>query len=125
MRVRACVRACVCAHAHQLTNQRRWSFFPPSKFTLHFFFLEDNIAPMLCIGESKDEYTAGLNTAVCATQLSKDLRHAKKKIIYDQTSLSKLSHCTTQHWFCKGAVWSFFEKKKYQKMKSVLHHTAL
>jgi len=72
---------------------------------------------MLCIGESKDEYTAGLNTAVCATQLSKDLRHAKKKKIYDQTNLSKLSHCTAQHWYCKGAVWSFFGKKNKKNTK--------
>jgi len=41
--------------------------------------LKEGMSPMLCIGESKEEYEAGLNTAVCATQLSKDLRGVTKE----------------------------------------------
>ncbi|CAN0377550.1 unnamed protein product, partial [Phaeothamnion confervicola] len=29
--------------------------------------------PILCIGESKEEYEAGLNKEICAVQLGKDL----------------------------------------------------
>eukprot|EP00611_Tribonema_gayanum_P026837 TRINITY_DN6489_c0_g1_i1.p1 TRINITY_DN6489_c0_g1~~TRINITY_DN6489_c0_g1_i1.p1 ORF type:complete len:306 (-),score=91.76 TRINITY_DN6489_c0_g1_i1:120-989(-) len=36
--------------------------------------LDHNMMPILCIGESKEEYDAGLNKAVCAIQLSKDLK---------------------------------------------------
>jgi len=41
--------------------------------------IAQGLNPMLCIGESKDEYEAMLNTAVCATQLSKDLRGVSKE----------------------------------------------
>jgi len=36
--------------------------------------LQDGLKPVLCIGESKDEYEAGLNQQVCAIQLLKDLQ---------------------------------------------------
>jgi hypothetical protein len=106
-------------HAHELNKSaslkgKKSRQRPSIEIYSSFFFLEDNIAPMLCIGESKDEYTAGLNTAVCATQLSKDLRHEKKKT-YDQTNLSELSHCTTQHWLCNCV--DFFSKQKHKQVK--------
>ena len=41
--------------------------------------IAQGINPMLCIGESKDEYEGGLNTAVCASQLSKDLQGVTKE----------------------------------------------
>lgn len=36
--------------------------------------LKDGLKPLLCIGESKEEYEAGLNQQVCAIQLLKDLQ---------------------------------------------------
>lgn len=36
--------------------------------------LQDGLRPLLCIGESKEEYEAGLNQQVCAIQLLKDLQ---------------------------------------------------
>eukprot|EP00958_Prasinococcus_capsulatus_P004326 scaffold401_cov399-Prasinococcus_capsulatus_cf.AAC.10 len=36
--------------------------------------LEANLSPIICVGESKDEYEQGLVDAVCAVQLSKALR---------------------------------------------------
>jgi len=41
--------------------------------------INQGIYPMLCIGESKDEYEGGLNMAICAAQLSKDLRGVTKE----------------------------------------------
>lgn len=35
--------------------------------------IAEGLTPILCIGESKAEYDAGLNQEVCANQLSKDL----------------------------------------------------
>lgn len=40
--------------------------------------LNEGLKPMLCIGESKEEYEAKLNTAICANQLSKDLKGVTK-----------------------------------------------
>ncbi len=37
------------------------------------------LKPLLCIGETKDEYEAGLNTMVCAMQLSKGLKGVSKQ----------------------------------------------
>jgi triosephosphate isomerase (TIM) len=37
--------------------------------------LQDGLKPLLCIGESKEEYEAGLNQQVCAIQLLKDLQN--------------------------------------------------
>lgn len=36
--------------------------------------LKDGLHPVLCIGESKEEYEAGLNQQVCAIQLLNDLK---------------------------------------------------
>lgn len=36
--------------------------------------LQDGLKPVLCIGESKEEYEAGLNQQICAIQLLKDLQ---------------------------------------------------
>jgi len=36
--------------------------------------LESNITPILCIGESKEEYDLGLNKEVCTLQIKKDLK---------------------------------------------------
>lgn len=36
--------------------------------------LKDGLKPVLCIGETKAEYEAGLNQKVCATQLMEDLK---------------------------------------------------
>jgi triosephosphate isomerase len=35
--------------------------------------LKDGLRPVLCIGESKSEYEAGLNQEICGIQLMKDL----------------------------------------------------
>jgi triosephosphate isomerase len=35
--------------------------------------LKDGLHPVLCIGESKDEYMKGLNQKVCGDQLAADL----------------------------------------------------
>ena len=35
--------------------------------------LEDDLKPVLCIGETKDEYEAGLCESICKVQLAKDL----------------------------------------------------
>lgn len=35
---------------------------------------ESGMTPIVCIGESKEEYELGLNEAICTTQLAKDLR---------------------------------------------------
>lgn len=36
--------------------------------------LKEGLKPVLCIGETKEEYDAGLNQEVCAVQLLKDLK---------------------------------------------------
>ncbi|CAM9197419.1 unnamed protein product, partial [Discosporangium mesarthrocarpum] len=36
--------------------------------------LNHNMKPILCVGESKDEYEAGLVKSICAIQLAKDLK---------------------------------------------------
>jgi len=36
--------------------------------------LEEGLKPILCIGESKEEYDQGLNTQICAIQLAKGLK---------------------------------------------------
>jgi len=36
--------------------------------------LKEGLFPVLCFGESKEEYEAGLNQEVCAVQLLKDLK---------------------------------------------------
>jgi triosephosphate isomerase len=36
--------------------------------------LREGLTPVLCFGESKEEYEAGLNQEVCAVQLLKDLK---------------------------------------------------
>jgi triosephosphate isomerase len=41
--------------------------------------LADGLKPLLCIGETKTEYEAGLNTMVCAMQLSKGLQGLSKE----------------------------------------------
>ena len=41
--------------------------------------LAEGLNPLLCIGESKDEYEGKLNTAVCAVQLSKGLKGVTKE----------------------------------------------
>jgi triosephosphate isomerase len=41
--------------------------------------LEAGITPVLCIGESLEEYELGLNEAVCTLQLSKDLKGLTKE----------------------------------------------
>merc|ERR1712166_75042 len=41
--------------------------------------LDEGLSPMLCIGESLNENEMKLNTAVCAAQLSKDLRDVTKE----------------------------------------------
>lgn len=35
---------------------------------------ESNMTPILCIGESKEEYELGLNEAICTSQMAKDLK---------------------------------------------------
>jgi len=40
--------------------------------------LADGMKPVLCIGETKEEYEAGLCQAICATQLAKDLAGVTK-----------------------------------------------
>ena len=35
--------------------------------------LKYNMRPVLCVGETKEEYEAGLNHEVCAIQILKDL----------------------------------------------------
>jgi triosephosphate isomerase len=40
--------------------------------------LADGLKPLLCIGETKSEYESGLNTMVCAMQLSKGLKDISK-----------------------------------------------
>jgi len=40
--------------------------------------LESGLKPILCIGESKEEYEAGLNTQICAIQLAKGLKGVSK-----------------------------------------------
>merc|ERR1719183_1648980 len=41
--------------------------------------LKNGLEPMLCIGESKNEYEEGLVESVCSTQLSKDLADVSKE----------------------------------------------
>ncbi len=68
-----------------------------------FQAIAEGLTPILCIGESKAEYDAGLNQEVCANQLSKDLegiaREDVEKIVIackksEHTSL--LSHALLQ-----------------------------
>ncbi|KAJ1470147.1 triose-phosphate isomerase [Baffinella frigidus] len=40
--------------------------------------LRNGLTPMLCIGESQNEYEEGLVKAICATQMSKDLKEVTK-----------------------------------------------
>jgi triosephosphate isomerase len=42
---------------------------------------ESGITPILCIGESKEEYELGLNEAICTLQLSKDLKGLKPEVV--------------------------------------------
>jgi triosephosphate isomerase len=41
--------------------------------------LDEGLYPILCVGETKDEYEANLNKAVCALQLSKGLKGVSKE----------------------------------------------
>jgi len=41
--------------------------------------LADGMKPILCIGETKEEYEAGLCQAICATQIAKDLTGVTKE----------------------------------------------
>ena len=45
--------------------------------------LESGIKPILCIGESQEEYEANLNTQICAIQLSKGLKGVTKEQMKD------------------------------------------
>lgn len=45
--------------------------------------LTEGLKPVLCIGETKEEYDAGLNQEVCAVQLLKDLQFVTKEEMKD------------------------------------------
>jgi len=47
--------------------------------------LEEGLKPILCIGESQEEYNQGLNTQICAIQLSKGLKGVTKAQMADVT----------------------------------------
>eukprot|EP00277_Geminigera_cryophila_P034311 CAMPEP_0173120930 /NCGR_PEP_ID=MMETSP1102-20130122/52898_1 /TAXON_ID=49646 /ORGANISM="Geminigera sp., Strain Caron Lab Isolate" /LENGTH=308 /DNA_ID=CAMNT_0014027269 /DNA_START=15 /DNA_END=941 /DNA_ORIENTATION=- len=47
--------------------------------------LEEGLKPILCIGESKEEYDQGLNTQICAMQLAKGLKGVTKAQMADVT----------------------------------------
>ena len=49
---------------------------------------EANMIPVLCIGETKEEYELGLNEEICTLQLSKDLKGLSKE--------------AKQEWFIKN-----------------------
>ncbi len=42
---------------------------------------ESGITPILCIGETKEEYELGLNEEICTLQLSKDLKGLKPDVV--------------------------------------------
>lgn len=42
---------------------------------------EANMIPVLCIGETKEEYELGLNEEICTLQLSKDLKGLSKEAV--------------------------------------------
>ena len=42
---------------------------------------ESGITPILCIGETKEEYELGLNEEICTLQLSKDLKGLKPEVV--------------------------------------------
>jgi predicted permease len=63
---------------------REWSYIIVSISYLvfvHFTFyrLESGMKPILCIGETKDEYDLKIKNEVCAMQLSKDLLGVTKE----------------------------------------------
>lgn len=45
--------------------------------------LKDGLKPVLCIGESKDEYEAGLNQEICGIQLMKGLKDVTPEQVAD------------------------------------------
>lgn len=47
--------------------------------------LDEGLKPILCIGESKEEYDQGLNTQICAIQLGKGLKDVTKEQMKDVT----------------------------------------
>lgn len=56
-------------------SERRSLFFDDDKVINHKVkkVLAEGLKPVLCIGETKEEYEAGLNQEVCAIQLMQDL----------------------------------------------------
>eukprot|EP01031_Cornospumella_fuschlensis_P033465 gene33465-40488_t len=69
--------------AHVLVgHSERRSIFGESDETINKKvrkLVSEGMTAVLCIGESKDEYEAGLNQQVCALQLLKGLRHVTKE----------------------------------------------
>mmetsp|Transcript_5370 Transcript_5370/g.12597 ORF Transcript_5370/g.12597 Transcript_5370/m.12597 type:complete len:339 (-) Transcript_5370:124-1140(-) len=47
--------------------------------------LAEGLKPLLCIGETKEEYESGLNTKVCALQIAKGLKGVTKEQMKDVT----------------------------------------
>lgn len=67
---------CLCGH-----SERRNVFSEEDDFINKDVkvLLAEGMSPLLCIGESRAEYEANLNTAICATELSKDLLGVSKE----------------------------------------------
>ena len=52
------------------------------------FVQQHGVTPILCVGESKEEYELGLNEEICVLQLRKDL----KELTPEQVNISSLHH---------------------------------
>ncbi len=60
---------------------------------------ESGIIPILCVGESKEEYELGLNEEICTLQLSKDMKGLKPETVryssFTQLLAQPITHSLT------------------------------
>lgn len=68
--------------------------------------LKDGLKPVLCIGESKSEYEAGLNQEICGIQLMKDLTDVSPEEMLNVVIACELIYFRWEFW--KIRMWSRF-----------------
>ncbi len=75
---------------------------------------ESGIVPILCVGESKEEYELGLNEEICTLQLSKDMKGLKPETVryssftqlLTQQRTHSLTHSISKMVIAYEPVWA-------------------